>query len=77
LNPILPQLNGCKNVKDFNFALGSKEGWGFLKVRIRKLDEVLKGERMMKVDMVKIDVGANLKACRFNPIHRNIIFVSK
>jgi hypothetical protein len=34
---------------------------------------------MMRVDMVKIDVVANLKACRFNlnPIHSNIIFIPK
>jgi len=90
------KLNGCKNVKAFNFALGSKEGWGFLKVkgissdtatflygkgdlkvRIRKLDEVLKEEGIIRVDMVKIDVVANLKAYRFNPIHSNIIFIPK
>jgi hypothetical protein len=41
MDKILPQLNRCKNVKDFNFSLTSKWEWGFLKVRIRKLDEVL------------------------------------
>ena len=62
------KLNSCQNIKAFDFALGNKDGTislvasEFLKyskriqTTMRKLDDVIKEQKINKVDFIKADI---------------------